>query len=59
MLQLLDRGIPYSSHFLKFALSSKALPLFHVIPMEAYSGSLQLMVLEGKGMGVDASTASW
>ena len=58
-LQLLDRGVPYLSHLPKFYILSRSLPLLYDIPMTADSGSLDLMVLEEKGVDVAPYTVSW
>ena len=58
-LQLLDRGVPYLSHLLKFYILSRYLPLLYDNSMTADSGSLDLMVLEEKGVDVAPYTVSW
>ena len=57
-LRFFATGEPSSSHFLKLALSKRALPLFEEIPKDFEVGPLDLIVFKGNVLFGEPSTPS-
>ena len=57
-LRDLSWGLPYPSHFMKLARSSRACPLFHGRPRAYFMGSLERGVFNWKDISMNLSTPS-